>query len=171
MTIPAASRPLTRGDVVLVPFPFTDLSRAKRRPGVIIGTDPGQGDFTLAFISSQQATSLGLGELSVLPTHHEFVQTGLTTASKVRAGKLVTLSRTLITRWLGRFGPQLLADLDRAVISSLGVNTLPYREEGRQEERRRLSDLHRQGGPAAVLADLGLTGSSHQGSNAEARGA
>ena len=171
MTVPAASRPLTRGDVVLVPFPFTDLSATKRRPGVIIGADPAQGDFTLAFISSQQVTSLGPGELSVLPTHPEFVQTGLTVASKVRAGKLVTLSRTLITRWLGRFGPQLLADLDRAVVSSLGVNTVPYREEGRQEERRRLSDLHRQGGMAAVLADLGLADLKHQDSNGEERGA
>ena len=153
----AASRPLARGDVVLVPFPFTDLSTTKRRPGVIVGLDPVQGDFLLAFISSQQITSIGLGELPILPTHPEFAGTGLTTPSKVRSGKMATLSRSLFTRWLGHFGPHLLQDLDRALVAALGVNVVPFREDARQQERHRLRGVHAHGGAPALLADLGLS--------------
>lgn len=81
---------------------------------------------------------------------------GLAAPSRIRASKLVTLSRTLVTRWLGRLGPLMIADLDRALVAALGVNMVPYREEGRQEERRRLVRLHAAGGTPSVLADLGL---------------
>ena len=151
-----ARRPLARGDIVLVHFPFTDLSSTKRRPAIVLWADHAQADFTLAFISSQNITSLAVGETALLPTHPEFVLSGLSAASKIRATKLVTLSRTLITRWLGRIGPLWTSDLDRALIAALSINTVSYREEGRQEERRRLIALHNAGGVSSMLADLGL---------------
>lgn len=152
----AAARLLSRGDIVLVPFPFTDLSATKRRPAVVVWADPAQVDFTLAFVSSQDVTSAGVGDTVLLPTHPEFALTGLSAPSKIRAMKLVTLDRALITRWLGRLGPLLTTDLDRALVAALGINIVPYREEGRQEERRRLVALHGAGGTASILADLGL---------------
>jgi len=151
-----AIRPIARGDILLVPFPFTDLSTTKRRPAVVVWADPAQTDFALAFISSQQINSIGIGETRLLPTHPEFVLTGLSVPSKIRATKLVTLSRALLRRWLGRLGPLLTADLDRALISALSINATPFREEGRGEERARLANLFRAGGASALLADLGL---------------
>ena len=153
---PHASRPIARGDIVLVLFPFTDLSATKRRPAVVLWAEPTQADFTLAFVSSQQISVFGVGEMPVLPTHPEFALTGLTAPSKIRATKVVTLSRSLLKRWLGRLGPLLTADLDRALVTALAINTIPYREEGRRDERTRLAALHGAGGAAAVLADLGL---------------
>src|SRR5204862_3995953 len=97
------------------------------------------------------------GEAVIWPSHPEFSLTGLSTASKIRATKLVTLARTLLTRWLGRVGPLLADDVDRALVSGLGINTATYREEGRKDERGRLATLHRAGGTAPLLADLGLT--------------
>jgi mRNA interferase MazF len=44
-----------RGDVVLLPFPFTDLSAAKTRPAVVVSVDSFQrhtGDVTVAMITS-----------------------------------------------------------------------------------------------------------------------
>src|ERR1041384_1647050 len=131
----SATRPVARGDVVLVAFPFTDLSQTKRRPAVVLWAAPTQTDFTLAFISSQQIGQIAVGETVVLPTHPEFSLTGLSVPSKIRVTKLVTLSRTLLTRWLGRIGPLLTADVERALIAAFGVNTVPYREEGRRDER------------------------------------
>lgn len=86
-----------------------------------------------------------------------FPLTGISIPSKIHATKLVTLSRTLLPRWLGRLGPLLTADLDRALVAALSINTVPYREEGHRDERAQLAALYGAGGPAALLADLGLS--------------
>jgi mRNA interferase MazF len=149
-----------RGDFVLVTFPFTDLSTTKLRPAVVLRAEPRRVDFVLAFISSREVTHLEIGDVALLPTHPEFALTGLAAPSKVRAGKLVTLSAALLRRWLGRLGPLLTSELDRALVAALEINTVPFREEGRNDERSRLGRLHRAGGGAAVLSDLGLSASS-----------
>lgn len=43
---------LTVGSVVTVPFPFTDLSNAKRRPAVVLAKH-GNSDFILCAVTSQ----------------------------------------------------------------------------------------------------------------------
>lgn len=92
-----------------------------------------------------------------MSTHPEFALTGLVVDSSIRASKIATLSRRMITRWLGRLGPLLTDELDRALISVLGINTVPFREEGRRDERSRLITLHASGGIRALTAELGLT--------------
>jgi mRNA interferase MazF len=137
-------------------FPFSDLTSTKRRPAVVLWASADQNDFALAFISSQNATTLTPGEMALLSTHGEFGLLGLTASSKVRATKIVSLHRTLITRYMGRLGPLLTADLDRALTIALGINTVPIREAGREEERKRLAELYIKGGSDGVLGDLGL---------------
>ena len=51
-----------RGDVVLVPFPFSDLSTAKVRPAVVISSDlyhSSEPDLLLAALTSQVAGATG----------------------------------------------------------------------------------------------------------------
>ena len=153
------SPPLTRGDIVLAAFPFADLSSTKRRPAVIIAVDTVRGDFTLAFITSQQAASAGADEVTILPSHAEFPATGLTVSSKIRAGKLVTLAPRLLTRRLGRLGPLLTEALGQALLAALSISTVRYQEEGRRTERERMAALHLAEGSAALLADLNLPAS------------
>jgi mRNA interferase MazF len=43
---------LVKGDVVIVPFPFSDLSQMKRRPALVVATLTGQ-DLILCQITSQ----------------------------------------------------------------------------------------------------------------------
>lgn len=148
------ARPLVRGDVVLVPFPFTDMSSSRLRPAVVLHAESQRDDVVVAFLGSQDLGRLGPGDLLVPASHPEFSLTGLSVPSKIRAAKIVTLSRPLIRRWMGRLGPLLSADLDQALVSTLGVNLVPYRDEGRLQERRRLLELHRVGGPEALVADL-----------------
>ena len=142
--------------MVLVPFPFTDLSTSKLRPAVIVGIDGSADDAVFAFVGSRQVTQIGSSEVAVVPNHPEFSLTGLVTSSKVRTAKLVTLSRSLVRRWLGRLGPLLIADLDRALVATLAINMVPYRENGRRDERSRLLRLHGAGGVPALLADLAV---------------
>jgi mRNA-degrading endonuclease toxin of MazEF toxin-antitoxin module len=47
-----------KGDVVLLPFPFTDLTATKTRPAVVVSVEAFQqdtGDFTVAMITSYTA--------------------------------------------------------------------------------------------------------------------
>jgi mRNA interferase MazF len=43
---------MTKGDIVLIPFPFTDLSGIKNRPALILAE--GEVDVTVSFITTQQ---------------------------------------------------------------------------------------------------------------------
>ena len=46
------AKPLHHGDVVLVPFPFADLTGQKVRPGVIVSADPQAPELILAFVTT-----------------------------------------------------------------------------------------------------------------------
>lgn len=155
MTAPGAEpRPaVVRGDVVLVPFPFTHLTSTKLRPAVVVRAAHDQSDFVLSFVSSRMAPR-GVGDVAVAPSHPEYGMTGFAVASTIRVAKIVTLARSLLVRRIGRLGPLLIADLDRALADALGLNTAPYREAGRRAERERLRALANAGGAAAVMDDL-----------------
>ena len=56
-----------RGDVVLVRFPFTDLTTTKKRPALVISTDlynQSQINLIIAAITSQ-THRLGIGDCSI----------------------------------------------------------------------------------------------------------
>ena len=85
MVAPAA------GGVVLVPFPFSDLSEAKLRPAVALA-DAGRGDWI-----SCQVTSNPYGDpRAVRLTASSFSSGSLRAESYARPGKLFTASRDLM---------------------------------------------------------------------------
>jgi mRNA interferase MazF len=106
--------PLARGDVVLVSFPFTDLSARKVRPALIVGRPSGD-DLILAFIGSRSAGTNPRAECLLEPTDPEFVQTGLKGSSSVHLDKLATLHRYLVHRRMGRIGPRAGDSVARAL--------------------------------------------------------
>jgi mRNA interferase MazF len=102
-----------RGDVVLVPFPFTDLTHAKQRPALIISPDhfnASRPDVLVAAITSQIPPTLAVDEFAI-PTS-ELVLGGLPKPSILRLTKLVSLHQQLI---LKRIGALPAATLDRAL--------------------------------------------------------
>jgi mRNA interferase MazF len=114
---------LARGDIVLVPFPFTDLTARKVRPSVIISPDPQALDVVVAFLSSVIPPELTDTDWVLPTTHSEFALTGLKTTSVFRLGKLLTLHRALILRKLGRVGPSIQRDLDVRLRQAVGLTS------------------------------------------------
>jgi mRNA interferase MazF len=91
-----------RGDVVLVPFPFTDLTTTKQRPGLVISSDAfnaSHDDLILLAISSQIPTLLTADEFLIPPA--ELRTCGLPKPSLVRLSKVITLHQRLIIKRIG----------------------------------------------------------------------
>lgn len=88
------------GSVVLVPFPFTDLSGRKRRPALVVSPEGFHDeDLILCAITSQIPQRLSEWEASL--EAEDMDEEKLPKKSIVKAGKLFTMHRNLIAR---RFG-------------------------------------------------------------------
>ena len=113
---------LKRGDIVLVSFPFTDLSAEKLRPAVIISAEPQESDIVIAFISSVVPPGeLPMADFPLAPNHPDFPQTGLKKASIFKMNKLLTIERTKIIRRLGKVSPAIQKELDRRLGEALSL--------------------------------------------------
>ena len=82
------------GDIVLVPFPFTDLSGSKFRPALILAKD--DVDMIVAFISSQTKWA----SENTLPLRAT-KKNGLKVDSFIRLNKIATLSLDICVGKLG----------------------------------------------------------------------
>jgi mRNA interferase MazF len=97
---------LRQGDVVLVPFPFADLTGQKVRPAVTVSANPQGPELIVAFITSVLTNRSPRGaEVELLNSDPEFPSTGLKVDSLIRLDKVVTLSTSVIQRRLGTSGP------------------------------------------------------------------
>jgi mRNA interferase MazF len=86
---------MAKGDIVLVTFPFTDLSGSKLRPAVIIAETI--QDLTLCFITTQIQWQEPT-DLQILPTQLN----GLKKLSLLRTSKIATLDKTMAKGLLGQ---------------------------------------------------------------------
>ena len=102
---------MTRGKVVLVPFPFEDLSTTKVRPAVCL-TDP-IGPYRhviLTFITSRIPTDLLESDVVLDCGQVDFATTGLRVTSTLCLHRLMTATTALIRRELGELSPRMQAE-------------------------------------------------------------
>lgn len=102
---------LLRGDIILVPFPFTDLLTEKVRPAVIISVK-NELDVTAAFISSIISEKPTEVDFVLSEDHPDFSLTGLKKSSLFKMNKILTLERSRILRRLGKVSPSIQKELD-----------------------------------------------------------
>ena len=99
---------MNKGDIILIPFPFSDLSGTKNRPAVIlIETDE---DVTVAFITTQVKWST---ELDVLLYPSDL--NGLKKVSLIRLNKLATIDKDLVIGRLGSLDDSHVLILNRSL--------------------------------------------------------
>ncbi len=96
---------MAKGDIVLITFPFTDLSGSKLRPAVILADT--NFDLTVCFITTQigwqEATDVVLTPAAT---------NGLRKPSLIRTSKIATLDRALAKGLLGRLSGQEVLELN-----------------------------------------------------------
>ena len=106
-------------DVVVVPFPFTDIKADKRRPALILSSgakfNTTSGHAVLAMITSQKNPDWPL-DTTITGNH----QAGLKAPSKVRM-KLFTLDNRLIVKKIGNLAGQDKRAVARALRSLFAI--------------------------------------------------
>jgi mRNA interferase MazF len=98
---------MNKGDIVLIPFPFTDLSGNKNRPAIILITS--DDDVTVCFITTQLKRQ-SVHDIPIQPSTFN----GLKKPSLIRLNKIATIDKELI---IGRLGV-----IDKKYINSLNNN-------------------------------------------------
>jgi mRNA interferase MazF len=101
----------TAGSVVLIPFPFSDLSATKLRPAVVL-TTLDKGDCILCQITSQPYDTQAV-ELN----QQDFAEGSLQRISYARPGKLFTAHESLLQSEAGKLAAATLQAVRQRVVS------------------------------------------------------
>ena len=109
MGTPVASSFL-RGDVVVIPFPFSDLSASKRRPALLLAALPGN-DAILCQITSQARK--GLHTIPVVAS--DFMTGGLQRNSYIRPERLFTADTRIIAYTIGHLSDARIQEVLAAI--------------------------------------------------------
>lgn len=102
-----------KGKIVLVPFPFDDLSTSKVRPALCLTNALGPHRHVIvSFISSQISTDLLGTDLILDSTHTDFSKSGLKVSSTLRLHRMMTVSTSLFKRELGELPQDIQKKVD-----------------------------------------------------------
>ena len=100
-----------KGDVVVVPFPFSDLTQAKRRPALVISTLEGD-DLILCQITSQSIRD----NYSIPLVEQDFKTGSLKQPSNVRPNRIFTADRHIVLYRAGSLKQNKLNEIIEKVI-------------------------------------------------------
>jgi mRNA interferase MazF len=91
-----------KGDIVIIPFPFSDLSGSKKRPALVLANLPGD-DILLCQITSQNTKD----SFSITITDHDFASGALPVISNIRPTRIFTADKNIIIRKAGTVKPAI----------------------------------------------------------------
>ncbi len=100
-----------KGDVVVAPFPFSDLSATKKRPALVVAELAGD-DVILC-----QITSRFVGDGYTIPlADQDFVSGGLRQSSNIRPNRLFTADSRVILYRAGRISPAKMQEVTARIV-------------------------------------------------------
>ena len=105
----------SKNEVILVKYPFSDLSGVKVRPAVIVSTAHSSKDVLIVPLTSKTASLLA-GEFVLA----DWQQAGLNVESAVKRG-LYTVQQNLIVKTIGKLSAADQGALERSVRGWLGL--------------------------------------------------
>ncbi|WP_414512710.1 type II toxin-antitoxin system PemK/MazF family toxin [Nostoc sp. PCC 9305] len=100
-----------KGDVVIVPFPFSDLTQTKRRPALVLATLQGN-DLILCQITSQSVSDIYAIELN----NSNFSYGRLNQPSNIRTNRIFTADQEIVLYQAGQIKPEKLTEVINKVI-------------------------------------------------------
>lgn len=113
---------MTKYKVVLVPFPFDDLSSNKVRPAVCLTDHIGPHHHViLAFITSRVSGKPLASDLVLNSDDPDFAFTGLRVSSMLQLHRLMTATTALIRRKLGQLSPGMQKEVNKRLQALFGL--------------------------------------------------
>ena len=103
-----------KGEVVVVPFPFSDLSASKRRPALVLVDLPGD-DLILCQITSQNVSDSMAIPIDVV----DVINGTLSTASNVRPNRLFTADENIVLYSIGNLTTNKLDDVVYSIVAMI----------------------------------------------------
>lgn len=95
---------IERGDLLVVPFPFSDLSTTKRRPVLALTGPDGYGDFIALPVTSRPQREQGLPLVG-----SDLEQGRLPAPSWIRTDRIVTLNSSLVIKQVGHVSDRVVS--------------------------------------------------------------
>ena len=103
---------LVKGDVVVIPFPFSDLSASKKRPAIIVASLTGD-DQIIA-----QITSVARNDNYSIPLETKDFKNGkLPHSSMIRPNKLFTADKSLISYKAGSINDKKIKEIEKTLVN------------------------------------------------------
>lgn len=103
-----------KGDVVVVPFPFSDLTQSKKRPALVVAGLRGE-DLILCQITSQSISD----NYAIAVENSDFDLGSLRQSSNIRPNRLFTADQQLILSRVGRVKAEKLDEVIAKLIEIL----------------------------------------------------
>ena len=103
-----------RGDVVVIPFPFSDLSQAKRRPALVVASLKGD-DLILCQITSRNISD----EYAVSCDNSDITGGSLDKCSNVRPNRLFTADRHIVLYKVGTLSIDKLKEVVDSIVDMI----------------------------------------------------
>jgi len=105
---------LTSGDVILLPFPYSDLSGSKLRPAIVLAS-VGRGDFIACQVTSNADADLG----AIALVASSFFEGSLKVNSYARPTKLFTANRMIVQKRVARLTKSVCERIKQVLIQTL----------------------------------------------------
>ncbi len=101
-----------KGDVVVIPFPFSDLSASKKRPAVVVANLAGDDHIVAQITSVARSDSY-----SIALEAKDFKNGKLPASSVIRPNKLFTADKSLISYRAGSINNKKVKEIEKALVS------------------------------------------------------
>ena len=105
-----------KGDIVVIPFPFTDLSGSKKRPAFVVADLPGD-DIIVCQITSRHSSD----NLALPLEAFDFKVGALPVDSYIRPNKIFTADKKLIHAKAGQLSDAKINEIIKAVMAIISA--------------------------------------------------
>jgi mRNA interferase MazF len=101
-----------KGDVIILPFPFSDLSNTKKRPALVVANLKGD-DLILAQITSNKKSD----HYSIKINKEDFQKGRLEINSNIRPNRLFTADKSLFLYKAGTINTKKIKEVEKELIN------------------------------------------------------